>query len=420
MRYPTVFQPCRIGGVTLKNRLAMSQMTMNYATEEGEVTDKLIAHYRERAKGGVGLIFVEGTYFTPEGKGYVRQIGISSERHVEGLKRLTDAVHSLKNDTRIFLQIHHAGGRVSSKISGLQPVAPSAVPAYPGAEMPRALTREEIAGLVEAHVEAAGRAKAAGFDGVDIHCAHGYLVPSFFSPLTNLRTDDYGGDLAGRTRFLTEIVRGIRARLGKDFPLTIKISGDEYIEGGLGIPAMIEIARLAEEAGIDGLIVSAGTPGGQKFEDLGEAHKVMRTLPMMTAAGLPRSDRRRVQEGPPHPHRHRGPDQHDRTWPRRSSARARRTSRRSAAPSWPTPTSRTRPWRDARRRSGPASPATRGATSGSSGSSTSAVRSTRTWGGRPIPPPRRPTRRSGSSSSAPDPRGWWRPAAPANGATTSP
>ena len=145
MRYPTVFQPCRIGGLTLKNRLAMSQMTMNFATEDGHVTDKLIAHYRERAKGGVGLIFVEGTYFTPEGKGYVRQLGISSERHVEGLKRLTDAVHELKNDTRIFLQIHHAGGRVSSKISGMQPVAPSAVPAYPGAEMPRALTREEIA-----------------------------------------------------------------------------------------------------------------------------------------------------------------------------------------------------------------------------------------------------------------------------------
>jgi 2,4-dienoyl-CoA reductase-like NADH-dependent reductase (Old Yellow Enzyme family)/thioredoxin reductase len=285
MRYPTVFQPCRIGSLTLKNRLAMSQMTMNYATEEGLVTDKLIAYYRERAKGGVGLIFVEGTYFTPEGKGYVRQIGIPSQKHVEGLKRLTDAVHGMKNDTRIFLQIHHAGGRVSSKISGLQPVAPSAVPAYPGAEMPRALTCEEIAGLIEAHVEAAARAKEAGFDGVDIHCAHGYLVPSFFSPLTNLRTDDYGGDLAGRTRFLTETIRGIRDRFGKDFPLTIKISGDEYIEGGLGIPAMVAIARLAEEAGIDGLIVSAGTVGGKKIEDLGEAHKVMRTLPMMTQPG---------------------------------------------------------------------------------------------------------------------------------------
>ncbi|MHB8773045.1 MAG: oxidoreductase [Syntrophales bacterium] len=285
MQYPTVFQPCRLGGLTLKNRLAMSQMTMNFATEEGHVTDRLIAYYRERAKGGVGLIFVEGTYFTPEGKGYLRQLGIASEGHVAGLKRLTAAIHGLNNDTRIFLQIHHAGGRVSAKISGLQPVAPSAVPAYPGAEMPRALTRSEIAGLIEAHVAAAERARAAGFDGVDIHCAHGYLVPSFFSPLTNLRTDEYGGDLAGRTRFLTEIVRGIRSRLGKEFPLTIKISGDEYIEGGLGIPAMIEIARLAEKAGIDGLIVSAGTPGGQKFEDLSEAHKVMRTLPMMTEPG---------------------------------------------------------------------------------------------------------------------------------------
>jgi 2,4-dienoyl-CoA reductase-like NADH-dependent reductase (Old Yellow Enzyme family)/thioredoxin reductase len=263
----------------------MSQMTMNYATEEGMVTDKVIAYYTERAKGGVGLIFVEGTYFTPEGKGYVRQIGLASQKQVEGLKRLTDAVHGLKNDTRIFLQIHHAGGRASSKVTGLQPVAPSAVPPYPGAETPRALTREEIAGLIEAHIEAAARAREAGFDGVDIHCAHGYLVPSFFSPMTNQRTDEYGGDLTGRTRFLFSTIRGIRKRLGKEYPLTIKISGDEYVEGGLGIGDMIGIARLAQDAGIDGLIVSAGTVGGKKIEDLNEAHKVMRTLPMMTRPG---------------------------------------------------------------------------------------------------------------------------------------
>jgi 2,4-dienoyl-CoA reductase-like NADH-dependent reductase (Old Yellow Enzyme family)/thioredoxin reductase len=285
MHYPTVFQPCRIGSLTLKNRLAMSQMTMNYATEEGMVTDKAIAYYRERAKGGVGLILVEGTYFTLEGKGYVRQIGLESREHVEGLKRLTDAVHGLNNDTRIFLQIHHAGGRASSKVTGIQPVAPSAVPPYPGAETPWALTSEQITNLIEAHVEAAARAREAGFDGVDIHCAHGYLVPSFFSPMTNHRTDEYGGDLAGRTRFLLETIRGIRKRLGKEYPLTIKISGDEYIEGGLGIDEMIGIARLAQDAGIDGLIVSAGTVGGKKLEDLNEAHKVMRTLPMMTRTG---------------------------------------------------------------------------------------------------------------------------------------
>lgn len=284
MHYPTVFQPCKIGNLTLKNRLALSQMTMNYATEDGRVTDQLIAYYRERAKGGVGLILVEGTYFTPEGKGYVRQIGLDSPAHVAGLRRLTDAVHGLHHDTRIFLQIHHAGGRASSKVTGIPPVAPSAVPPYPGAETPQALTRDQIAGLIEAHVEAAARAREAGFDGVDIHCAHGYLVPSFFSPLTNHRTDEYGGDLAGRTRFLLETIRGIRQRLGRDYPLTIKISGDEYIEGGLGIGEMIDIARLAQDAGIDGLIVSAGTVGGKKLDDLSEAHKVMRTLPMMTKA----------------------------------------------------------------------------------------------------------------------------------------
>jgi leucyl aminopeptidase (aminopeptidase T) len=121
------------------------------------VTDKVITHYTERAKGGVGVIFVEGTCFTPEGKGYVRQIGLALQEHVEGLKRLTAAVHGLKNDTRIFLQIHHAGGRASSKVTGLQPLAPSAVPPYPGAEMPRALTHDQIAGLIEAHVEAGKR-----------------------------------------------------------------------------------------------------------------------------------------------------------------------------------------------------------------------------------------------------------------------
>ena len=132
----------------------------------------------------------------------------ASQEHVEGLKRLTDAVHGLKNDTRIFLQIHHAGGRASSKVTGTSAGGPVGRPAYPGAETPRALTREEIAGLIEAHVEAAARAREAGFDGVDIHCAHGYLVPSFFSPMTNHRTDEYGGDLVGRTRFLLEIDPG--------------------------------------------------------------------------------------------------------------------------------------------------------------------------------------------------------------------
>ena len=285
MRYPHLFNPVTLGNLFLKNRLVMSQMTMNYATDEGFVTDKLIRYYLERARGGVGLILVEGTFFTPEGRGYKNQLGLSSPDHVKGLRKLTDTVHGVPDAPKIFIQIHHAGWRASSKLSGLPTVGPSALAPYPGAEVAHALSQGEITNLVEAHMVAAARAKEAGFDGVDFHSAHGYLIPSFFSPLSNHRTDEYGGDLAGRTRFLLDIVRGTKEKLGRDFPVTIKISGDEYIEGGLDIQEMIKIARMAERAGIDGILVSAGTVGGKKAEDLSEAHKVLRTMPMMTNPG---------------------------------------------------------------------------------------------------------------------------------------
>jgi 2,4-dienoyl-CoA reductase-like NADH-dependent reductase (Old Yellow Enzyme family)/thioredoxin reductase len=260
-------------------------MTMNYATEDGFATEKLIRYYVERAKGGVGLIIVEGTFFTPEGKGYMNQLGLSSSEHAEKLHHLTKTVHGLNNDAKIFIQIHHAGRRAHAEVSGHQPVAPSAVPVEPGGEVPRALSKDEIKGLAQAHIEAAARARDVGFDGVDIHCAHGYLVPSFFSPLSNQRTDEYGGDLHGRTRFLLEIVEGIKERLGKDFPLTIKISGDEFIKGGLGLAEMTEIGLLAQAAGIDAIMVSAGAPGGEKIGDLDQAHQILRTMPMMTERG---------------------------------------------------------------------------------------------------------------------------------------
>ncbi|MGD0626854.1 MAG: FAD-dependent oxidoreductase [Thermodesulfobacteriota bacterium] len=285
MPYPKLFSPLSLGGLTLKNRLVMSQMTMNYASEEGFVTERLLRYYLERSRGGVGLILVEGTFFTPEGRGYKNQLGLCTASHVKGLRDLTRAVHAIPDAPKIFIQIHHAGWRASSNLSGLPTVGPSALAPYPGAAVARALSQEEIKNLIKAHILAATKAKEAGFDGVDFHCAHGYLIPSFFSPLSNRRTDEYGGDLAGRTRFLLEIVRGTKERLGHDFPVTIKISGDEYIEGGLGIQEMIQIARLAEKSGIGGILVSAGTVGGKKLEDLSQAHKFLRTLPMMTSPG---------------------------------------------------------------------------------------------------------------------------------------
>jgi len=285
MPYPHLFTPLALGKVPLKNRLVMSQMTMNYASEEGYVTERLIRHYVERAKGGVGLILVEGTFFTPEGRGYKNQLGLCSWKHVQGLRRLTDAVHGIADPPKIFIQIHHAGWRSSSKVSGLQPVGPSAMAPYPGAEVARSLSLWEIQELIEAHIAAAVMAEDAGFDGVDFHCAHGYLIPSFFSPFSNRRSDLYGGDLAGRTRFLMEVLRGVKGKLGGAFPVTIKISGDEFITEGLGLKEMVEIARLAEESGIDGILVSAGTVGGKKEENPSQLHKVLRTLPMMTDPG---------------------------------------------------------------------------------------------------------------------------------------
>lgn len=285
MQYPHIFQPGVLGSLNLKNRLVMSPMTMNYAAENGLATDKLIRHYVERAKGGVGLIVVEGTYFVQEGKGYVNQLGLVDERHVEKLKPLTDSVHGLDNGSRIFIQIHHAGWRASSKITGMTPVGPSAAAPYPGAEIARSLSVAEIQAAIKAHIDAATRAKDAGFDGVDIHCAHGYLIPSFLSPVSNQRNDDYGGDVVGRTRILVEIIGGIKARLGEGFPVTIKISADEYIKGGLSVEDSVEILKTAELAGLDGVMVSAGTVGGEKAQTLTDAHRALRTLPMMTAHG---------------------------------------------------------------------------------------------------------------------------------------
>jgi 2,4-dienoyl-CoA reductase-like NADH-dependent reductase (Old Yellow Enzyme family)/thioredoxin reductase len=285
MTYANLFQPFQLGSLELKNRLVMSPMTMNYATEEGYLTEKLKHYYLERAKGGVGLIIVEGTFFTAEGRGYKNQLGLSSRAHADKLKELTAAVRSLQTGAKMLIQIQHAGWRASSKITGLRPVGPSATAPYTGADTARPLTKEEIKGLVEAHIQAAKLAMGAGFDGVDLHCAHGYLVPSFFSPLSNQRSDEYGGDLRGRARLLVEIVEGIKSRLGTGFPVTIKISGDEYMEGGLGLKEMTLIALLAQEAGIDGVTVSAGSVGGRKIGDLRSAHQILRTLPMMTEPG---------------------------------------------------------------------------------------------------------------------------------------
>jgi len=279
-----IFKAIQLREMRLKNRLVGSPVTTNFANPFGEPTERLIHFYRERAKGGASLIIVEGSFVHPEGKGYVNQLGIHEDKLIPLLGRLTEAIH--EGGAKASIQIHHVGRRTSSKISGSIPKAPSPIPCYPGGEVPEELTLDGIKKVVEAHVLAALRAKKAGFDSVDIHAAHGYLIPAFFSPLSNKRNDAYGGSIENRVRIAVEIIKGIKGVVGRDFPVTMKVSGDEYATGGLSVKEMKQIVLVLENAGIDAISVSAGTVTLEEGKlDPENPHQFVRTLPMGTREG---------------------------------------------------------------------------------------------------------------------------------------
>ncbi|MGB9661677.1 MAG: FAD-dependent oxidoreductase [Moorellaceae bacterium] len=248
--------PIKIGRLELKNRMVMPPMVTNYAYTDGSVTPRLIAYHTERAKGGVGLIIVEATYVHPSGKGFKNQLGIYSDRLLPGLRRLVDAVHA--QGAKIAIQLYHGGRQTTSAVTGQPIVAPSALPCATIGEVPKELTKEEIASLVRAFAEAARRAKAAGFDAVEVHGAHGYLINEFLSPLANKRTDEYGGSLENRMRFPLEVVRAVRQAVGPDYPVLYRLSADEKISGGLTLEETKVFARRLEQEGVNALHVSAG------------------------------------------------------------------------------------------------------------------------------------------------------------------
>ncbi len=254
--YPRLFSEITLHTMTLKNRVVMPPMCTNYATIGGAVTDRLIDYYTARARGGVGLINVEFAYVHPAGKVFDHMLGIYDDRLIPGLKRLSDSVH--QGGARIIIQIAHGGRRGHSDITGSTLVAPSPIPRLNG-ETPKELSREEIEDLLQAFILAARRAKKAGFDGVMIHMAHGYLLQQFLSPFSNARTDRYGGDLEGRSRFPLEVVREVRREVGGDYPLTCRICGDEFLKGGFDLSQSIGLAKMLEANGANALEVSAGT-----------------------------------------------------------------------------------------------------------------------------------------------------------------
>jgi 2,4-dienoyl-CoA reductase-like NADH-dependent reductase (Old Yellow Enzyme family)/thioredoxin reductase len=251
-----LFEPIKIGTMKLKNRIVMPAIGTNFSSEDGFVTRALTNYHVERAKGGVGLIIVEGAYVEPRGKGSVRQLAVDHDNKISGLRKLATAIQA--NGAKATLQLFHGGRQSASSIIGTQPVSASEVFCRLTQETPRALAVEEIQDVVENFAEGSRRTKAAGFDAVEIHGAHGYLINQFLSPLTNKRTDKYGGDVKGRTRFLLEILELTRGEVGSNYPILCRINGDDYIEGGLTLEETKKIAQLLEAAGVDALHVSGG------------------------------------------------------------------------------------------------------------------------------------------------------------------
>ncbi|MBR1757383.1 MAG: FAD-dependent oxidoreductase [Lachnospiraceae bacterium] len=259
MSYEKLFAPGRIANLELKNRIVMPAMGCSLAEPSGEAGPRMIKYYADRAKGGAGLIITEITRIDDEtGVGTPNQLSVTNTHVVGQLSRLVETVHAY--DTKLFVQLHHPGNQTPSRlIGGKQPVSASDVTCKVIGEQPRALTTEEVEGLVKKFVFGAVIAQKAGVDGVEIHGAHGYLVSQFLSPHTNKRTDKYGGSFEGRMRFATEIIMGIRAYCGPKFPIGIRINGSDYLEDGITEEDAIAQAKYFEKLGVCYINVSCGT-----------------------------------------------------------------------------------------------------------------------------------------------------------------
>lgn len=250
-----LFSPFRLGGKTLKNRIVLAPTTTCFATSGSEVTDKLIRYYEKRARGGTALLIVEPGVVSPRGKLFERSMGIYEDSAVEPLSGLTEVVK--KHGAAVVIQLCHSGPKCRSKFVGGEVLTPSGIPIYKG-EPAHELSKEEIRGIVEDFIKAAGRALKAGFDGVEVHAAHLYLLSSFLSPLTNFRTDEYGQTISGRARIVTEIISGIKKEFGDSLLVGVRFNGKEP-DRGIDTPEAVELGRIFEKAGADYIHVSAYT-----------------------------------------------------------------------------------------------------------------------------------------------------------------
>jgi len=251
-----LFTPLIIGRVTIPNRFVRSATQDFMASDDGEVTARQVDLFTRLAEGEVGLIITGHAFVQSQGKASPRQLAVFDDRFVDGLGRIAAAAHRFSS--RIFLQIAHAGRQTKEKLCGCTPVSPSAVYDPVSKIMPREISAPEIRALIGDFVQAARRAREAGFDGVQLHVAHGYLLSSFLSPHTNRRADEWGGPLENRARIITEILSGVRSLLGTGFPVIAKLNSSDFLDGGLTLEESVRAAAILEAAGIDGIEVSGG------------------------------------------------------------------------------------------------------------------------------------------------------------------
>ena len=259
MMLKKLFTPINIGTMEVKDRIVMPAMTTVFANENGAVTERLINYYAERARGGVGLIVTDATCIDyPVGKiAHATQLRIDYDRFIPRLNDLVKSVHHY--GAKIALQLHHAGRQTRLEYTeGKQPVSASEVYDPVFNIQPRSLRISEVEDLIEKFGEGARRAKTAGFNAVEIHAAHGYLIQQFLSAYTNRRTDKYGGGLDRRMTFALEILRRVREKVGYDFSIIFRLSAEEHVEGGLTINDTKVIAQKLEKAGVDALHISSG------------------------------------------------------------------------------------------------------------------------------------------------------------------
>ncbi len=254
-RWPNLFSGLKLGSVELPNRIVMPAMDVSLGDADGHPTPAMVRHYRDRAAGGVGLIVTGNIAVQSVGRLSPWMCLLSSDAHIEPFARVIRAVHEERG--RIFLQLSHAGRQTVTQFAGAQPVSASAIACPVMRDPPRALLDHEVDDVADAFVDATVRAAEAGADGVEYHMAHGYLVCQFLSPYSNHREDRWGLNLEGRSRLAVEIVRRARSRMGPSFPLQVRLSADERVEGGITPPLALEIALCLAAAGATSFSVSA-------------------------------------------------------------------------------------------------------------------------------------------------------------------